>query len=82
MTLFISLEKEAYVNSATRSWATEYRANQKADLETYKWVDKKAGIVTHPAPGNETGTLVQALLYHTKKKLSNIQLIRHVLDYS
>ena len=45
---FISLEKEAYVNSATRSWATEYRANQKADLEAYKWVDKKAGIVQIP----------------------------------
>ena len=25
-------------------------------------IDKQAGIVTHPAPGNETGTLVQALL--------------------
>ena len=27
-------------------------------------INKQAGIVTHPAPGNETGTLVQALLYH------------------
>ena len=35
-------------------------------------IDKKAGIVTHPAPGNETGTLVQALLYHAKNKLSDI----------
>lgn len=35
-------------------------------------IDKQAGIVTHPAPGNETGTLVQALLYHSKNKLSNI----------
>ena len=29
-------------------------------------IDKQAGIVTHPAPGNETGTLVQALLHHAK----------------
>ena len=35
-------------------------------------INKQAGIVTHPAPGNETGTLVQALLYHSKNKLSNI----------
>ncbi len=27
-------------------------------------VDKPAGIVVHPAPGNESGTLVHGLLYH------------------
>ena len=35
-------------------------------------INKKAGMVTHPAPGNENGTLVNALLYHTKNKLSKI----------
>ena len=35
-------------------------------------INKKAGMVTHPAPGNENGTLVNALLYYTKNKLSNI----------
>ncbi len=35
-------------------------------------IDKQAGIVTHPAPGNQTGTLVQALIYHSENKLSNI----------
>ena len=35
-------------------------------------INKQAGIVTHPAPGNETGTLVQALLHHAKNKLSDI----------
>ncbi len=35
-------------------------------------INKQAGIVTHPAPGNETGTLVQALLYHSENKLSDI----------
>lgn len=29
-------------------------------------VDKAAGMVVHPAPGNMTGTLVNALLYHVK----------------
>ena len=35
-------------------------------------INKKAGMVTHPAPGNETGTLVNALLFYTKNKLSKI----------
>ncbi len=29
-------------------------------------IDKAQGMVVHPAPGNETGTLVNALLYHLK----------------
>jgi len=35
-------------------------------------INKQTGMVTHPAPGNETGTLVNALLYYTKNKLSKI----------
>lgn len=35
-------------------------------------VNKFSGIVTHPAPGNKTGTLVNALLNHAKNNLSNI----------
>ena len=35
-------------------------------------INKKAGMVTHPAPGNLNGTLVNALLNHTDNKLSNI----------
>lgn len=30
------------------------------------FVNKAAGMVTHPAPGNYTGTLVNAVLYHCK----------------
>ena len=30
-------------------------------------LDKVAGMVTHPAPGNQTGTLVHALINHTDK---------------
>ena len=35
-------------------------------------INKNAGIVVHPAPGNETGTLVNAILYHCKNNLSGI----------
>src|SRR5690606_8984587 len=35
-------------------------------------VDKPAGMVVHPAPGNPDGTLVNALLHHCRGKLSGI----------
>jgi 23S rRNA pseudouridine1911/1915/1917 synthase len=35
-------------------------------------VDKPAGMVVHPAPGSESGTLVNALLYHCADTLSGI----------
>lgn len=35
-------------------------------------VNKPQGMVVHPAPGHETGTLVSALLYHCGDKLSGI----------
>lgn len=35
-------------------------------------VNKPKGMVVHPAPGNETGTLVNALLYHCEGSLSGI----------
>lgn len=35
-------------------------------------VNKPKGMVVHPAPGNYTGTLVQALLYHCGDRLSGI----------
>lgn len=35
-------------------------------------INKKSGMVVHPAPGNESGTLVNALLYHCKDSLSGI----------
>lgn len=33
-------------------------------------INKQAGITVHPAPGNHTGTLVNALLYHFEEDLS------------
>jgi 23S rRNA pseudouridine1911/1915/1917 synthase len=35
-------------------------------------INKKEGMVVHPAPGNYKGTLVNALLYHCKGSLSGI----------
>jgi 23S rRNA pseudouridine1911/1915/1917 synthase len=35
-------------------------------------VDKPAGMAAHPAPGNETGTLVNALLHHCAGSLSGV----------
>jgi len=35
-------------------------------------IDKGAGMVVHPAPGNSDGTLVNAMFYHCKGKLSSI----------
>ncbi|MEE9375066.1 MAG: RluA family pseudouridine synthase [Rhizobiaceae bacterium] len=35
-------------------------------------INKPAGMVVHPAPGNWSGTLVNALLHHCKESLSGI----------
>ena len=35
-------------------------------------VNKEKGMVVHPAPGNYSGTLVNALMYHCKDSLSGI----------
>lgn len=35
-------------------------------------INKHKGLVVHPAPGHETGTLVNALLYHCRNNLSGI----------
>ncbi|MBS7545568.1 RluA family pseudouridine synthase [Ancylobacter oerskovii] len=39
-------------------------------------IDKPAGMVVHPAPGNPDGTLVNALLYHCGDTLSGIGGVR------
>ena len=35
-------------------------------------INKPSGMVVHPAPGNYTGTLVNAILYHCRDSLSGI----------
>ena len=47
-------------------------------------VNKQAGIVTHPAPGNQNGTLVNAILNHTKTwfhKVDHMQLHIHQEEF-
>jgi 23S rRNA pseudouridine1911/1915/1917 synthase len=39
-------------------------------------VDKPAGLVVHPAPGNRTGTLVNALIAHCGDSLSGVGGVR------
>ncbi|MCJ8143890.1 RluA family pseudouridine synthase [Ancylobacter sp. A5.8] len=39
-------------------------------------IDKPAGMVVHPAPGNPDGTLVNALLYHCAGSLSGVGGVR------
>ena len=39
-------------------------------------IDKPPGLVTHPAPGHETGTLVNALIAHCGEELSGIGGVR------
>ena len=50
----------------------ELKLEIKYEDEDLLVINKQKGIVTHPAPGNESGTLVNALLYYTKNKLSKI----------
>ncbi|MDC3017163.1 RluA family pseudouridine synthase [Pelagibacteraceae bacterium] len=35
-------------------------------------INKPPNLVVHPAPGNESGTLVNALMHHTNNQLSNL----------
>lgn len=39
-------------------------------------IDKPKGMVVHPAPGHNTGTLVNALMYHCRDSLSSINGIQ------
>lgn len=39
-------------------------------------IDKPAGLVVHPGPGNWTGTLVNALIHHCAESLSGIGGVR------
>ena len=45
-------------------------------------LNKSAGMVTHPAPGNKNNTLVNALLYHTNNNLSSINQSSTIIIFS
>ncbi|AWX69734.1 RluA family pseudouridine synthase [[Mycoplasma] anseris] len=40
--------------------------------EDYLIINKPSGMVVHPAPGHKENTLVNALMYHFKNNLSNV----------
>ncbi len=70
-------EGEEYSVSIPNKQKTSYEPeniplNIKYEDENIIIVNKNAGMVTHPAPGNQTGTLVHALLQHTNNQLSAI----------
>jgi len=70
-------EGEEYILSAPIIKKTHYEPediplNIRYEDDDIIIVNKIAGMVTHPAPGNQTGTLVQALLNHTNNQLSSI----------
>ena len=74
---YIVREKDKFVISIIQYSKVIY-AGENIDLDIlyedddFIIINKQAGIVTHPAPGNETGTLVQALLHHAKCNLSDV----------
>ena len=70
-------EGEVYSVSIPSIQQTSYKPENipldiKYEDENIIIVNKIAGMVTHPAPGNQNGTLVHALLKHANDKLSSI----------
>ena len=45
---FITIEANAYIESPTKSWATQYREKEDKEFKSYKWVNKTAGKVQIP----------------------------------
>ena len=80
---------EEYIVSIPSVKQTSYKPENipldiKYEDENIIIVNKIAGMVTHPAPGNQSGTLVHALLKHTNNQLSSVNNSRpgiiHRLD--
>ncbi|AZG68873.1 RluA family pseudouridine synthase [Mycoplasma struthionis] len=42
------------------------------ECDDYLIINKPSGLVVHPAPGHKDSTLVNALMYHFKNNLSNV----------
>ena len=70
-------EGEEYIISIPHIQQTTYQPeniplNIEYEDEDIIIVNKVAGMITHPATGNQSGTLVHALLNHTNNQLSSI----------
>ena len=80
----ISIEDPSSLNNNTNITAEEIDLKIVYEDKSILVVSKEAGMLTHPAPGNESHTLVNALMHHCKNlsKLSGEERagIVHRLD--
>ena len=74
---YITKENENYFINIISKQETKYSA-ENIDLniifedEDLIVINKPPNLVMHPAPGNESGTLVNALMHYTNNQLSNL----------
>ena len=74
---YITKENENYFINIILKQETKHSA-ENIDLniifedEDLIVINKPPNLVMHPAPGNESGTLVNALMHHTNNQLSNL----------
>ena len=74
---YITKENENYFINIILKQETKHSA-ENIDLniifedEDLIVINKPPNLVMHPAPGNESGTLVNALMHYTNKQLSNL----------
>ena len=74
---YITKENENYFINIILKQETKHSA-ENIDLniiyedEDLIVINKPPNLVMHPAPGNESGTLVNALMYYTNNQLSNL----------
>ena len=74
---YITKENENYFINIILKQETKHSA-EKIDLniifedEDLIVINKPPNLVMHPAPGNESGTLVNALMHYTNNQLSNL----------
>ena len=74
---YITKEKENYFINIILKQETKHSA-ENIDLniifedEDLIIINKPPNLVMHPAPGNESGTLVNALMHYTNNQLSNL----------
>ncbi|MES0342440.1 MAG: RluA family pseudouridine synthase, partial [Candidatus Humimicrobiaceae bacterium] len=80
----ISIEDLSSINTSSNITAEEIDLKIVYEDKSILVISKEAGMLTHPAPGNENHTLVNALMYHCKNlsKLSGEERagIVHRLD--
>ena len=80
----IKIEDLSSINTSPNIIAEEIDLNIIYEDKSILIISKEAGMLTHPAPGNESHTLVNALMYHYKNlsKLSGEERagIVHRLD--